>query len=274
MNINRFIRWVIDNFFVILLAVNSLLCVYWYIISDDPPIALLIYSTVFYLLWRILNKHAILRQVFSTITILLLVLNGVYLLSFMPELKQVASYNGNTYFLTYNREFLGNGVFFPRLAKWDNKFHRSISGLGATCCTLRLTYDPLSHLVSVEQIGLEDTPILAYTDSDPPRFYVLGAHKQFDEYRYYPSRDCETYQKNICQTHIYNVYRCSLENTACVPLPFKYLGDYAFEIEMSQNEQTKEINIYFWIGDYPGVQTLIFTYGNNPSCHVAGCQLH
>lgn len=273
MRINRFIRWFIDNFFVVLLTAYSLLCAYWYIISDDSPIGLLIFSAVFYILWKIFSKYNILRHIFRTITILFLVLNGVYLLSFLPELEQVASYNGYIYFLTYNREFLGNGISFPHLAKWNNKFHHSVSGLGETCCTLRLTYDPLTHLVSVVQIGLEDTPTLAYTDSNPPRLYVLGENTQIDKYRYYPSWDCESNQNNICQTHTYNVYRCSLENTGCVQLPFQYSGDYAFDIEITQNKQNEEINIYFWIGDYPGVQTLIFTYGNNSSCHLAGCQL-
>ena len=161
MNINRFIRWFIDNFFVFLLAAYSLLCAYWYIVSPKgAPIVLLIFSAVFYILWSVFSKHNVLRRIFSTITILFLVLTG-YLLSFTPKLEQMVSYNGYTYFLTYNREFLGNGMSFPRLAKWDNKFHHSVSGLGGTCCNLRLTYDPLLHVVSVVEIA-GDTQTLAF----------------------------------------------------------------------------------------------------------------
>lgn len=284
MNLNRFIRWVIDNFLILLLAVYSLLYARWFLVSPiDNYLAdlgtfalglkLLIFAAVVLALWRLLINYNTLRVIFSTITILSLALTGLYLLAFMPELEQVASFNGNIYFLTYHREFLGNGISFPLLAKWDSKLRHTTSGLGETCCTLRLTYDPLMHDVSVVQIGLEDTPTLAYTDSNPPRFYVLGANAQFGMFRYYPSWDCSSTQNSICQTYTYTVYRCTLENTGCVQLPFRYSGDYAFDIAMSQDEQKKEINIYFWIGDYPGIRTLIFTYGDRSHCHVAGCQL-
>lgn len=273
MNINRFIRWFIDNFFVFLLAAYSLLCVYWYIVSlKSAPIKLLIFSAVFYILWSVFSKHNVLRRIFSTITILLLVLTG-YLLSFTPKLEQMVSYNGYTYFLTYNRELLGNGMSFPRLAKWDNKFHHSVNGLGGACCTLRLTYDPLLHVVSVVEIA-GDTQTLAFADTNPRRFYEQDT--QFGDYRYYPSWDCYASAASLhsaCDVFTYTVFRCTLENTGCVQLPFQYSGEYVFEIEMSKDEQNKEINVYFWIGDYPGVHTLIFTYSDNPQCHVAGCHL-
>ncbi len=282
MNTNRFIRWVIDNFFILLLAVYSLLYVRWFIVSpiDDSlqdlgtfalGLKLLIFSAITLTLWRIFIQHNTLRVIFSTTSVLILALTGLHLFSFMPQLEQVASYNGNTYFLTYHQEFLSNGEYRPLLAKWDGKFHHSISGLGETCCTLRLTYDSLMNVVSVVQIGLE-TPTLAYTDSNPPRFYDLGEDTQFGMYRYYPSWNCASSQNSTCQT-THTVYRCTLENTGCVQLPFQYSGKYVSDIAMSQDEQTQEINVHFWIGDYPGINTLIFTFSDNSRCHVAGCQL-
>lgn len=284
MNINRFIRWVIDNFFILLLVVYSLLYARWFIVSpiDKPSIDLgtfafgldlLIFSAVIFILWRVFGKHNILRRIFSTIEILFVVLIGFYLLSFMPELEQVASYNGQVYFLTYHREFLGNGMSFPLLAKWDNKLHHSVSGLGDTCCTLRLTYDPLLRVTSVVEIT-GDTQTLAFADTNPRRFYEQDT--QFGDYRYYPSWDCYASAKSLhstCDVFTYTIFRCTLENTGCAQLPFQYTGEYVFEIKMFQDEQNKEINIYFWIGDYPGVRTLIFTYGENSLCHLDGCQL-
>jgi len=284
MNMNRVIRWVIDNFLILVLAIYVLLYARWFLVSpiDDYRldlgtfafgIDLLIFSAVALLVWRVSVKHKILRSIFSTTTILSLALTGLYLFSFMPELEQVASYNGNLYFLTYHREFLENGRYRPLLTKWDRKLHHTINGLGETCCTLRLTSDPLSHEVSVLEIT-DFFQGLAYTDSDPPRDYERDI--QIGSYRYYPSLDCASTQPDhdyICQIYTYTVYRCTLENTGCLQLPFQYSGDYAFDIEMSQDELTREINIYFWIGDYPGVETLIFTYGVNSQCHVSGCQL-
>ncbi len=284
MNMNRTIRWVIDNFFILVLATYVLFYAYWFVVSPIDNymldlgtfafgIDLLIFSTIVLLLWRVSVKHKILRSIFSTTTVLSLALTGVYLFSFMPELEQVASYNGNLYFLTYHREFLGNGRSFPLLAKWDSKLRHTTNGLGETCCILRLTSDPLSHEVSVIEIT-DFYQGLAYTDSDPPRDYERDI--QIGNYRYYPSWDCTSAQPAhdyICQIYTYTVYRCTLENTGCVQLPFQYSGDYAFDIAISQDDLTHEINIYFWIGDYPGVETLIFTYGGNSQCHVSGCQL-
>lgn len=284
MNINRIIRWVIDNFFILVLAVYSLLYARWFVVSpiDDSSVdlgtfafglGLLIFLAILLTLRHIFVRHNTLRLIFSTTSILSLALTGLYLLSFMPQLEQVASFNGNIYFLTYHQEFLGNGESRPLLAKWDSKLHHSVSGLGDTCCTLRLTYDPLLHVVSVVQI-LGSTQTLAYADSDPPRFYERDT--QFGNYRYYPAWDCYASAaalNSVCDVFIYTVYRCTLENTNCIQLPFHYSGDYAFDIAMSQDEQTHEINIYFWIGEYPGVETLIFTYSESSHCHVAECQL-
>lgn len=281
MNINRFIRWVIDNFFIFLLTVYCLLYARWFLVSpiDNSMLdlgtfyfglSLLTFSATVLILWRASVRYKILRVIFSILTVLSLALIGLYLFSFMPELEQVASYNGNLYFLTYHHEFLGNGTSFPLIAKWDSKLHHTTNGLGETCCTLRLTSDPVSHEVSVIEV-IETYQRLAYTDSDPPRDYERDI--QIGNYRYYPSWDCTAHQESICQIYTYTVYRCTLENTGCVQLPFQYSGDYAFDIEMSQDEKTHDINIFFWIGDYPGVHTLIFTYGNNSRCHVAGCQL-
>jgi hypothetical protein len=281
MNINRITRWGIANFSIFLLAVFTLLYVWWFLVSpiDDYMLdlgtfyfglGLLFFSAVVLTLWRVFDRLKILRLIFSTITVLSLGLTGLYLFSFIPELEQVASYNGSLYILTYHREFLGNGMSFPLLTKWDSKLRHTTNGLGETCCTLRLTSDPLSQQVSVVEI-VGTTQRLAYTDSNPPRDYERDT--QIGNYRYYPSWDCTSAQNHICQIYIYTVYRCTLENTGCVQLPFRYSGDYAFDIVISEDEMTHEINVYFWIGDYPGVETLIFTYGDNPQCHVAGCQI-
>ncbi len=284
MRIKRFIRWIINNFFILLLAVYGLLYASWFLVSpiDDSledlgtfalGLKLLIFSAVVLTLWRVFIQRKLLRAIFSIITYLSFSLTGLYLLFFMPGLEQIASFNGNLYFLTYHTEFLGSGEYRPLLAKWDSQLHHSISGLGETCCTLRLTYDPLLRVVSVVQI-IGSSQTLAYADSDPPRFYEQDT--QLGDYRYYPAWDCYASSAalgSICDVFTYTVYRCALDNTGCTQLPFQYSGDYAFDIKMSQDEQTREINVYFWIGDYPGVQTLIFTYGDNPRCHVPKCQL-
>ena len=281
MNTNRFIRWVRDNFFILLLAVYSLLYARWFIVLpvDDYKwdsgtfafgLKLLIFSTITSILWRVFVHHNKIRSVFATTAFVSFLLTGLYIYAYMPHLEEVASFNGNVYFLTYHHESTESS-YNPLLTKWDSKFHHSISGLGETCCTLKLTYDPLTHLVSVVQIGL-DTPILAYSDAIPPRFYKLYENTQFGKYWYYPSWSCAPYNESVCEK-TYTVYRCTLENTACAQLPFEYSGEYVSDIAMSQDEKTQEINIYFWIGHYPGVNTLIFTYGNNSRCHIAGCRL-
>lgn len=284
MNTNRLIRLVIDNFFIFLLTVYVLLYARWFLVSpiDDSSIDLgtfalgikiLIFSAITLILWGVFTKHNSLRRIFSITTITTFTLTGFYLFSFMPQLEQVASYNGNLYFLTYHQEFLGIGGYRPLLAKWDSKFNHSISGLDPAWGTLQLMYDPLLSVVSVVEIT-GSTQTLAYADTEPRRFYERDT--QFGEYRYYPTWDCfasEASLSSACDVYTYTVYRCTLENIGCVQLPFLFTGDYAFDIVMSQDKQTDEINIYFWIGDYPGVETLIFTYGESSKCHVAECQL-
>lgn len=284
MNTNLLIRLVIDNFFIFLLTVYVLLYARWFLISpiDDSSIDLgtfalgitiLIFSAITLTLWQVFNKHNSLRRIFSMTTITTLTMTGFYLLSFMPQLEQVASYNGNLYFLTYHQEFLSNGESRPLLAKWDSKFNHSVNGLGNACCTLRLMYDPLLSVVSVVEIT-GSTQTLTYADTEPRRFYERDT--QFGDYRYYPTWDCYSSEPDLssaCDVYTYTVYRCTLENVGCVQLPFRFIGDYVFDIVMLQDNQMDEINIYFWIGDYPGVETLIFTYGDSSQCHVAECQL-
>ncbi len=78
--------------------------------------------------------------------------------------------------------------------------------------SLRITYDWLMNVVSVVQIGLE-TPTLAYTDSNPPRFYDLEEDTQFGKCIGITHLELRIFPKiYICQT-THTVYRCTLENT-------------------------------------------------------------
>ena len=116
---------------------------------------------------------------------------------------------------------------------------------------------------------------LIYTYGEHSRSYEGYSKTKLGNHLYYVSDECNTWGNSyhdVCETSIYFLYECNLNNTGCSQMPFQYIGN-AFYIEMKPNELTNEINIYFDIGTYPGTTTLIYTYGPHPRCYVNGCTI-
>jgi hypothetical protein len=72
-----------------------------------------------------------------------------------------------------------------------------------------------------------------------------------------------------CDSYTYTLYECDLDYTSCDPLPVQYTEtNHEYEWGyLDINEATNEINAYSF------KDSLIFTYGENPVCHIHRCEI-
>jgi hypothetical protein len=137
---------------------------------------------------------------------------------------------------------------------------------------VRLFYDSKSNLVSVV-VYSDDEEWLIYTDNKPPRYYEHSVI-DFENHRYYLSRKRMGLRNNVYGQpypyYRYTIYQCELNNTNCVVFPFQYEG-FEYDSWISLNEASQEIEFYT-----PSVDpedTLVYSFGDHPRCHVEGCEI-
>jgi hypothetical protein len=121
-------------------------------------------------------------------------------------------------------------------------------------------------------VGVSDSEkVLIFSESkDGSRYYDLG--DQYRDHLYYPSGICASIadKKHPCEIFEYTIYQCELDNTACLPIAFSYIGEGG-EAYIRFNESTNEIDFYIWPDD--GDKFLVYSYGDHPRCYVDGCEI-
>ena len=118
----------------------------------------------------------------------------------------------------------------------------------------------------------DGTSKLIYTYGTPNRDYD-GEPVQLGNHLYYLAY----YRNSESNNRTYMLFQCNLDNKGCVRLPFEYQG-FGRYTEVKVDESTNELRLVFY-SDVDNVslkhidETLIFTYGEHPTCHVEGCKI-
>ena len=113
---------------------------------------------------------------------------------------------------------------------------------------------------------------LLYTVGYPPRKYIpMLRSTQRGGYRYNLSQ----YEDSSTDSVIYNLYECNRQ-FACTRIPFVYSisSERAAEIRrlfVEIDEKTDEVRIFRQFESESA--ELIFSYGEQPRCHVEGCSI-
>ena len=196
--------------------------------------------------------------------------NTAYLFNGLPELYSQAQLGKNLYYLT--SEGGGQGKWFLELYECGNpSFH---------CELVFRDWDRLGgHLIvdaSSKEINIiDDANLLIYTYGEHPRYYKSWSEIQLEDGFYYLSYHCKSsdnpYGWNIYDcSNTFTLYQCNLNYTGCDPLPIEYTTNTDDFLDLEADETTNEINLY---KDDGNSKTLIFTYGANPECYIAGCTI-
>jgi len=223
--------------------------------------------------WWFAKNRAFLGMFFGSITIFFFLLNSLCIAVFMPRVIDTAKYNRTTYYLVSYSTWPDAPWTLHQLTKWQGFFGYDSHDVGVSG-SLEIRYDKKMQLVSVVKVFPTNYERLIYLDSLPSRRFD-EIEVEFEGERYYPSYECNRNPKYpyLCETYTYMLYQCELDNTLCKPLPFRYTGDYAFEMYIERGNNTNDINVFFDIGDYPGIKTLIFIVSDHPRCYVEGCEI-
>lgn len=293
--IKNFSRWIAKRFFPISIAVFALIYILWLQLTPLVPpytsipnnnlksgfIFALFYigSTGFFMLTK---EDSCLQVAFLTSSVLFFSLNVWNAVSGFPSIKDTTRFNGVTYYLTYNHQSMIDTQYGGNyLAKWEGPFASELYGLRTDWAQLEFMIDENSEVVNIVVRIFDDTERLVYTDSEPPREYTLGS-AQLGDHFYYVSPQCNIGEhRSACATLTYTLYRCKLDNTSCVLLPFQYTGeeDYGYlKINEANNEidflvESRFISSHDKSGlpIYPDI--LVYSYGEHPRCYVEGCEI-
>ncbi|MEO7841748.1 MAG: hypothetical protein ABIU06_20585 [Anaerolineales bacterium] len=117
----------------------------------------------------------------------------------------------------------------------------------------------------------DGTSNLIYTYGTPNRYY--DDLVQFGNLLFYLAY----YDHPEPNTRTYMIFQCALDNNDCVRLPFEYqgFGRYTeFKVDESKNEMSLVFHSDLDSSEKKYIdETLIFTYGEDPTCHVEGCKI-
>ncbi len=285
--VTKSLKWVFNHFFHITIAILVVIYLWWFRLDPywfplSPPggaseeilgIILFIFYVIFSALVKLAKKHATVRALLLGPTILFLLLNAIYIFSYLPSIKTTATYNGVTYYITENNEFMGTWhPWYFQFIKWKNIFDFGVYNLGYDGWDSQyiITYDNKNNAANIVD---QSTNKLVYAWSQP--FRSCDASAEFGNKIYYLAEDCIAWNTNYadeCNIAELTFYQCNLDNTSCELLPFHYAGKYMFDASLVPEKTTNEINLYLDIQGN-GTPTLIYTYGEHPRCYVEGCSI-
>ena len=193
----------------------------------------------------------------------ILALNVAHQVVYFPEVQDQKEFGNFKYYIVWQLDIDYHGyVSFYKCEKWSFR-----------CNVLDNDYyEPNFDKIIIDKEKNEVSALraadlgLAFTDGANPRSYDAFSVRLGDHV-YQPSVD---YKKGGCGTtdcdvYIYTIYECNLDYTSCHMLPMQYTASSDVWIYLDVNETTKEIKAYDR-GD-----TVIYTYGEHPVCHIDGC---
>ncbi len=222
---------------------------------------------------RLTKSHGCWSVLSSLAIVFFLVINGWYTAWALPRIDDAAFKNNTMYLVVHYPTWPDRPYTVHQFTKWDWFFKYYVDEMYEDY-RLHLRYDEELQRMNVVIAFPTGYERLVYSDSQPPIYYDAW-EIDFESKRYYPSTVCNPDPNDHynCETYTYAIYQCELDNTLCVPLPFRYTGDYYHWFYIEEGVTANDINISFDIGAYPGVKTLIFTYGDNPHCQTHGCEM-
>ncbi len=279
------IRWCVRNFFQ--LSILGLLIVYlwWFWVHPISKLSwdintdaylfgfvLIFLYLIVLLLCNLVRKIALLGKMLNGVAWIVLFINILYIVLYIPQIVDIAIYNKTIYQIVVSHPFPEPMSSDYGITKWWGLLNYSENGLGIGTPTghLQFFYDKTINKVNVLDVFL-NSKVLVYTDDENnPLFYEMNT--EFDGYRYYLAYQCKKWNTD-CDTLIYSVYKCEMNNTKCSPLPFHYITDYVFDMSVEQEGSVHITAVYFNIDHYLGNRTLIFTDGDNPHCYIKSCEI-
>jgi hypothetical protein len=219
------------------------------------------------------RHHALLKfaVIFLSVPVFCL---GSYILISYPMLVDKKQFNDFTYYLNYEPQ-----LFDPPVVNLYRCKSHSFSCQQTSFSSYAYPTGVIKYALGIDAANNEVT-VLALYDSgnlfmeyaygNPPRYYDYPERIGDELYylAYYRLSEAE-----IPYQYTWMLYRCNLDNTDCVRLPFQYTGDEDFITALEFNEATQEINLFFHYYPYDENPTLIYTYGEHPRCYVEGCEI-
>jgi hypothetical protein len=273
--LNRFLHWVTSHLALLIAAILIAVQLWW--LELAPPggrseqilavFLLALFVIVFVLALR--AKHPALRIPAIAFAISFLGLHVIYDASYLPSIQTAARFHGTTYLVTSNPEFLGWGIPYYQFVEWKSPLQYKVHDLGYRGWWYRISYDAGNNIVNLVDSKLDDK--LVYWDDGTFRRFQGDVEVGSD--RYYASALCKTWEPYICVTTVYSLYRCRPDNTSCVLLPMTYIGEDGY-VTLRHNETSDNIDFYLTPNSATtDIDILIYSYGKEPRCYVAGCSV-
>lgn len=215
------------------------------------------------------NKRNCFVYLSAVASIIFFIINVLFATVFMPRLMEYAKYNGIKYYYVSHRPGIDPPWPSYQLIKRKGLFDYEAHEIGNDWAHKgEFMYDKTLNLINIVAV-FDDQNFLLYTDDEPPRYYEHSS-VQFGNKVLYISTSRPTLNNGNYGSTLFRIYECEIDNTACMPLPFQYIGenDYPF---LKYNEQTNEIDLL--VSPIHGGDILIYTYGDRPRCYVDGCEI-
>jgi hypothetical protein len=213
------------------------------------------------------RNHIRTRDLLSFSAVVLLFLNFQYDLSYLPSIQTSAKFNGITYYITDNSEFMGWGTQYQQFVAWKGLFEHEVHVLGYARPQFKLTYDGSNNVVNI--VAAYDGRLVC---SDGQTFRCYEGDVQIGSHRYYVSVECNRMAESWCAAFNYVIHECRPDNTSCAALPMIYTGDDGYvNLQVDQSSQDLE----FYLEPYPYIDPgiLIYIGGQHPQCLVDGCMI-
>ena len=282
------LKWVICNFFPLTIAILALFYLRWFrlapfVLLDDPTFAFIggLILLILYLAFSkllLVVKNNILRVVFGFLSITLLVINAVYLDIHIPRVETRARCNGVTYYLTYGHPLGDEQWTYVHMSKWNGISYQShFFGYAPDAAGNKIVCDEArkeAHFIK----SFGDPANLIYIDGENPQAFEGHNGARLKNRFYFMSedwslqQDCANQYTEECSIVVFMLYECELDYTNCNRLRISYTADNYEFIELRPDESRNEISL---MEEHLSieVETLIFTYGENPVCYVEGCTI-
>ena len=269
------LKWVYKNLVFIGVAMFMVIYLRWFQLLDigNFIIGLLYFfvpfvGSAFFTSIPAKNKYLQILLLFPYAVFL--TLNIWYIKIAFPVVLDTTIANQSIYFLTYSEEPDEKVYYDYSVVKWKWGVIPETFHMPRIYRIKKFQYDKAMQVLNV--VGVSDgREVLIFSEGkENSRYYDLG--DQYRDYFYYPSSVCISFadNKHPCEILEYEIYQCELDNTACVPIPFRYIGRGGFTY-MRFNESTNEIDFYIWPDDSD--EFLVYSYSDHPRCYVEGCEI-